>query len=92
MTAPTLLGYLARFGSFSAQSEVLCTQGLTYLLQEYEDARSALAAEVAARTGIVNVEPRPWHAEVVRADQGRSVCAPAWRPPMISGARRRDAV
>ena len=51
MTTPTLLGYLARFGSFSAQSEVLCTQGLTYLLQEYEDARSALATEVAARGG-----------------------------------------
>ena len=71
MTAPTLLGYLARFGSFSAQSEVLCTQGLTYLLQEYEDARLALAAEVTARTGIGNVEPLTWHAEVVQADQGR---------------------
>jgi hypothetical protein len=71
MTTPTLLGYLARFGSFSAQSEVLCTQGLTYLLQEYEDARSALAAEVAARTGIVNVNPLTWHAEAVQDDQGR---------------------
>jgi hypothetical protein len=27
---PTLLGYLAKFGSFSTQSEVLCTQGLTH--------------------------------------------------------------
>ena len=49
MTTPTLLGYMARFGSFSAQSEVLCTQGLAYLLQTYEDARSALAAEVEER-------------------------------------------
>ena len=48
---PTLLAYLARFSSFSSQSEVLCTQGLTYLLQTYEEARSALADEVAARTG-----------------------------------------
>ncbi len=25
MTTPTLLGYLAKFGSFTTQSEVLCT-------------------------------------------------------------------
>ena len=31
----------------------------------------ALAAEVAVRTGIGNVEPLTWHAEVVQADQGR---------------------
>jgi hypothetical protein len=45
----TLLGYLARFASFSAQSEVLCTQGLAYLLQEHEEARTALAGEVEER-------------------------------------------
>ena len=44
MTTPTLLGYLAKFGSFSKQSEVLCTQGLAYLLQTHEDAHSAMAS------------------------------------------------
>jgi hypothetical protein len=49
MTTPTLLGYLARFSSFSTQSEVLCTQGLAYLLREHADARSALAGMRARR-------------------------------------------
>ena len=39
----TLLGYLARFSSFSIQSELLCTQGLAYLLQTHKVARTALA-------------------------------------------------
>jgi hypothetical protein len=30
----TLLGHLAQFASFSTQGEVLCTQGLAYLLQD----------------------------------------------------------
>lgn len=71
MATPTLLGYMSRFGSFSAQSEVLCTQGLTYLLQTYEDARSALAAEVSSRTGITIVDSLTWFAEALQDDQGR---------------------
>jgi hypothetical protein len=71
MATPTLLGYLARFGSFSAQSEVLCTQGLTYLLRTHEDARSTLAAELKARTGIVLDDSITWHAEVPQDDGGR---------------------
>ena len=51
MESPTtLLGHPSHFGSFSTQSELLCTQGLAYLLQTHEDARSALADEVEART------------------------------------------
>lgn len=71
MTTPTLLGYLAGFGSFSRQSEVLCTQGLTYLLQKHADARSALASEVQARTGVRIGDSLTWKAEVVQDDKGR---------------------
>jgi len=73
MTTPTLplLGYLAKFGSFSQQSELLCTQGLTYLLQEHEDARSALADEVKARTGIVIGDSLTWLAEARQEDLAR---------------------
>ena len=46
MATPTLLGHLANLGSFATQSEVLCTQGLAYLLQSYEHARSAMADEI----------------------------------------------
>lgn len=71
MTMPTLLGYLAGFGSFSKQSEVLCTQGLTFLLREHEDARSALANEVKARTGVWIGDSLTWKAEVVQDDKVR---------------------
>lgn len=71
MTMPTLLGYLARFASFSAQSEVLCTQGLAYLLQEHEEARTALAGEVEARTGIRINDSLTWIPEAVQRDGGR---------------------
>ena len=68
MTTPALLGYLARFGSFSTQSEVLCTQGLAYLLLEHEDARSAMAGEVKARTGIGIGDSLTWLAEARQDD------------------------
>jgi hypothetical protein len=71
MTAPTLLGYLARFSSFSTQSEVLCTQGLAYLLQTHEDARSALADEVEALTGVSIGDSITWLAEALQEDGGR---------------------
>jgi hypothetical protein len=72
MTTPTpaLLGYLAQFSSFSTQSEVLCTQGLTYLLKTYPQARSALADEVMARTGIGIGDSLTWHAEAQQEDGG----------------------
>ena len=68
---PTLLGYLAKFDSFSAQSEVLCTQGLTYLLQNYGEARSALADEVEARTSVQIDDSLEWLPEALQADGGR---------------------
>jgi hypothetical protein len=71
MKTPTLLGYLAQFSSFSTQSEVLCTQGLTYLLREYEDARSALAREVEARTGVEIGDSITWLAEALQEDGAR---------------------
>ena len=71
MATPTLLGYLARFGSFSTQSEVLCTQGLAYLLKTHEDARSVLANEVSARTGIVIGDSIMWLAEAHQEDLAR---------------------
>ena len=67
----TLLGYLARFCSFTTQSEVLCTQGLTYLLQTHEDARSALAKEVKDRTGIEIDDSITWLAEAPLEDGSR---------------------
>jgi hypothetical protein len=67
----TLLGYLARFASFSAQSEVLCTQGLAYLLQEHEEARTALAGEVEAQTGIRINDSLTWIPEALQRDGGR---------------------
>ncbi len=71
METPTLLGYLAGFGSFSTQSEVLCTQGLTYILRTHKDARSALADEIAAWTGVVISDSLTWLAEAIQADGGR---------------------
>lgn len=68
----TLLGHLAQFGSFSAQAEVLCTQGLAYLLREHPDARSAFAAEIASITGAKIGDDLTWHAEARQElDRGR---------------------
>jgi hypothetical protein len=85
MTEPTLLGYLARFCSFTTQSEVLCTQGLAYLLREYEDARSALARKVEARTGVEIGDSLTWLPEVKQADGGNRTSRPA--PPTRSRFR-----
>jgi hypothetical protein len=71
MTTPTLLGYLAKFASFSTQSEVLCTQGLVYLLQTHADARSAMAHEVKVRSGIEFSESLTWIAEKEQKDGAR---------------------
>lgn len=71
MATPMLLGYLARFGSFSAQSEVLCTQGLTYLLRTHEDARAALADTVELLTGLAIGDSLTWLAEATHEDRAR---------------------
>ena len=50
---------------------MLCTQGLTYLLQTHEDARSALADELKTRTGIRIGESVTWIAEALQDDLTR---------------------
>lgn len=67
----TLLGHLAQFASFTTQGEVLCTQGLAYLLR-HADARQALAAEIAARSGVALSNDLTWVAEAHQDnDRGR---------------------
>jgi hypothetical protein len=66
-----LLGHLAQFGSLFSQGELLCTQGLAYLLRD-RDARDALGDHVES-IGV----PRKlnsdldWRAEAVQPDGGR---------------------
>jgi hypothetical protein len=67
----TLLGRLAQFGSFSGQGEVLCTQGLAYLLKEHPNARSAFADEIAARAGVSVSHDLTWLPEQRQRDGGR---------------------
>ena len=57
-----LLSHLAQFGSFSKQGELLCTQGLTYLL-ENQDARAAFGAYLSKLMGRT-FGPDPWRAIV----------------------------
>lgn len=71
MITQTLLGHLARFASFSTQSEVLCTQGLAYLLDTYTEARSAMADAVGARTSIGIDDSLTWVPEAFQKDGGR---------------------
>lgn len=67
----TLLGHLAQFASFTRQSEVLCTQGLTHLLRN-TDARQALAAEIHTRSGFDLGSDVVWVAEAHQeTDRGR---------------------
>jgi len=68
----TLLGHLSQFGSFSTQGEVLCTQGLAYLLREHPDAQSAFTAEIASVTGVTIGNDLTWRAEAHQeGDRGR---------------------
>ena len=56
MRRQRLLSHLAQFSSFSKQGELLCTQGLTYLL-ENPDARAAFGAPPEKDRGwLVTVE------------------------------------
>jgi hypothetical protein len=65
-----LLGYLAQFGSFSRQGELLCTQGLCYLLKRAEGDR-AFVALISSATGNSVKPGLSWHAESRQADGGR---------------------
>lgn len=67
----TLLGHLAQFASFTTQGEVLCTQGLAYLLR-HPAAHQALAAEIADRSGVALGDNVTWVAEAHQeSDRGR---------------------
>lgn len=66
-----MLGYLAQFASFRIQSEVLCTQGLTHILQTHKDARTAMAAVVKQHTGVVIDDSLTWIPEAKQADGAR---------------------
>ena len=65
-----LLTHLAQFSSFSKQGEVLCTQGLTYLL-ENSDARAALSSFLSGQAGLTVDSDLTWRAEVRQPDGGR---------------------
>lgn len=69
----TLLGHLARFATFTTQGEVLCTQGLVYLLNEYPDASRAFARDLSSRSGVDVSGALTWFAERVHEidDRGR---------------------
>lgn len=65
-----LLTHLTQFAAFSKQGEVLCTQGLTYLLEQ-ADARAAFTSFLAIEAGVELNDPLHWRAEIRQADGGR---------------------
>ncbi len=70
MTARRLLGHLAQFSSLSKQGEVLCTQGLAFLLTN-ADARSVFAEWILRCTGFAVGQDAAWQAELRQEDGGR---------------------
>ena len=66
----TLLGHLTQFSSFSKQGELLCTQGLAYLLQR-PDARLVFADWLSSKVGLPVGADLMWEPEVRQADGGR---------------------
>jgi len=65
-----LLGHLAQFGSFSQQGELLCTQGLAYLLRDAEGER-VFTDLISRATGHSLGPGLSWQAEPRQEDQGR---------------------
>ncbi|MEI6171926.1 MAG: hypothetical protein WCQ45_05575 [bacterium] len=65
-----LLGHLAQFGSFSQQGELLCTQGLAYLLRDTEGER-VFTGWISKATGHPLSPGLTWQAERVQEDRGR---------------------
>ena len=65
-----LLGHLAQFASFSKQSEVLCTQGLAYLMRNAEGER-AFCELIGEAAGCAVEAGLHWRAESVQTDGGR---------------------
>ncbi len=65
-----LLGHLAQFGSFSQQGELLCTQGLTYLLRHADGDR--VFTELISSAIDYSLSPGlRWQAECRQDDRGR---------------------
>ena len=62
-----LMGHLAQFSSFFNQGEVLCTQSLTYLLQDAE-ARKVFSEHVASCVGTRVQDDLIWKAEACQPD------------------------
>lgn len=65
-----LLGHLAQFGSYSQQGELLCTQGLAYLLRDPEGER-VFTGWVSSATGQPLSAGLSWQAERRQEDRGR---------------------
>jgi hypothetical protein len=66
----TLLGHLARFATFYLQGEVLCTQGLAYLLGD-PDMSEAFTDLIGELSGSHPGENLLWVAEACQEDSGR---------------------
>jgi hypothetical protein len=62
--------HLAQFSSLSKQGELLCTQGLAYLLQT-PDACAAVGTLISKRVGKTLAPDLTWHAEPPQQDGGR---------------------
>ena len=69
-TMNVILGHLAQFASFAAQSEVLCTQGLVHLLDQ-PHARACFIQEIRSSTAVEVPDNLIWRAEVFQQDRGR---------------------
>lgn len=65
-----LLGHLAQFGSFSQQGELLCTQGLAYLLRNTEGER-VFTGLISLATGHSLSPGLSWQAERRQEDRRR---------------------
>lgn len=65
-----LLGHLAQFGSFWQQGELLCTQGLAYLLGDAEGER-VFRGLISSATGHPVSSGLSWQAEARQEDRGR---------------------
>lgn len=65
-----LLGHLAQFASFSQQGELLCTQGMTFILRD-PSANRAFTGYVSRITGTMLPDTLEWKPELVQTDGGR---------------------
>lgn len=65
-----LMGHLAQFSSLSKQGELLCTQGLAYLLQN-PDARKRFGDQISTAVGRTVNSNLTWRAEVRQKDGAR---------------------